>query len=85
MSDFYSNHKGRCIGRLMFFLYKYSSLTDRCTFDGKEQSVYLNGKLFAKYTWDEDSDIPTFEFLGEHISLNILQSSLKPLIIKNLT
>ncbi|MFA5234729.1 MAG: hypothetical protein WC390_10050 [Sulfurimonas sp.] len=57
---FFSEYKGRCIGRLMHFLYHYHTMFDSCQMgDGK---VAYYGDLVATYTWDGDTDIPTFVF-----------------------
>lgn len=67
----YANYRGRCIGRLLHFMYDYSIKDcDICIFDGKSQAITVRGKLLATYEWDKDeqgndTDIPTFEFFGE--------------------
>lgn len=64
----YEGYKGQCIGRLMYFLYKYSHEFDRMMFDGKgnvlQHSLDPDSTIVATYTWDNDgdSDVPTFEF-----------------------
>ena len=62
----FEKYKGRCIGRLMYFLYDYYRETDRAIFftSGKDPMITLFGEPFANYEWDGDTDIPTFTFLG---------------------
>lgn len=63
-------HKGRTIGRLLYFLYEYGvPFTENLEFlefkslDVRE--VRLNNKVFAYFSWDGDSDVPTFIFQGD--------------------
>jgi hypothetical protein len=80
----YEQYKDRNIGRLMYYLYKYNHQTDSCIFESNDKypMVTLYGKPFANYTWDEGTNIPTFEFLGEYDFLNRIQEQQKPRIIE---
>jgi hypothetical protein len=40
--------------------------------------ITLRGEPFANYTWDGDTDIPTFEFLGSWVDFNKVQEARKP-------
>jgi hypothetical protein len=60
--NFYSEYKGRCVGRLLHFLSRYTSWHRDCTFIDNNK-IMLYGHLFATYTWDNDSDVPTFVFV----------------------
>lgn len=69
----YGYYRGRCIGRVLHFLYAYHIQdADMVTFNGPTATnpdnwqITLRGKLFATYSWDEDSDVPTFKFFGDH-------------------
>lgn len=80
----YSSYKGRCVGRLLFFLFQYHPLGDECVFHGQDKSpmITLLGKPFADYRWDGDSDVPTFKFFGEFSYLENVQQSAKPDILR---
>jgi hypothetical protein len=59
------NYRGRCIGRVLHFLCEYGfPWYDETMFDGRG-NITLRGRLYAEYTWDQDTDIPTFKFHGE--------------------
>ena len=64
----FAEYRGRCIGRLMHFLYAYIPKSDYAIFSDKKESpmITLFGQPFADYEWDGDTDIPTFTFLGEY-------------------
>lgn len=72
----FGEYKGRCIGRLMHFLYEIDTRSDSAIFgDGKTSPmITLHGKPYADYVWDGDSDIPTFTFLGEFAHLDQKQA-----------
>ena len=80
----YKEYKGRCIGRLMSFLYEYHHRTDECVFyeEDKDPMITLWGRPFANYVWDGDTDIPTFTFLGEWEFLNEIQKVKKEYLLK---
>lgn len=63
----YDQYRGRCIGRLLRFLWEYDKRADELVFhsDIHGPSITLYGKPYANYTWDGDTDVPTFKFLGE--------------------
>jgi hypothetical protein len=67
----YLEYRGRCVGRIMAFMFRMSpSEYERFLFgDGKIYYGYGanggNGPLLATYTWDEDTDIPILEFTPE--------------------
>jgi len=80
----FEEYKGQCVGRLMYFLYKYTYQSDSWQMgDGK---VYSNKKVIATYTWDndDDSDYLTFVFNGNYEWLNKEQERNKEQIIKDL-
>jgi len=60
----FGQYKGRCVGRLMHFLYPISHLFDyNAKFgDGK---IYwgFNGPCIATFDWEEDSDFPIVDFI----------------------
>jgi hypothetical protein len=62
----YGEYSGQCVGRLMYFLYKYSHHSDSWLFS-ENQTITSGhkGPVIASYTWDDDndSDVPTFTFL----------------------
>lgn len=61
MSGFYSQYKGQCVGRLMFWLYKLNRYSDNWTYD--ESYIYGAGhRKIGRYTWLYGSDIPVFYF-----------------------
>ena len=79
----YIEYKGRCIGRLMRFLYEYDMRSDECVFHGEKEDpmITLFGKPYANYTWDGDTDVPTFTFLGEFGFLERSQKYKRPYIL----
>ena len=83
----YAEYKGRCVGRLMYFLYAYNHITDECLFSGSKESpmITLFGNPFDNYEWDGDTDIPTFTFLGKYIHLNDVQEQRKPEVLQYAT
>ena len=80
----FGEYKGQCVGRLMYFLYQYSIESDECIFFGPKKfpMITLREEPFANYVWDEDTDIPTFTFLGEYKYLNRVQKEKKPIILE---
>lgn len=80
----FGQYKGRCIGRLMRFLYDYCIKSAECIFHGENEDpmITLYGEPFANYIWDGDSDIPTFTFLGEYEYLNKVQERKKEYILE---
>lgn len=79
----YSSYKGRCVGRLLHFLYDYTKQADGFCFAGNK--VYADSKckkLVATFIWDGNTDVPTFQFVGEFKSLETQQSQRKPQIVK---
>lgn len=81
----FGEYKGRCIGRLMHFAYAYDMKSDEAIFQGadKEPMMTLKGKPYANYTWDGDTDVPTFVFLGDFDYLNQVQDHRKPDILRS--
>lgn len=80
MLGFYSHYRGRSVGRILGCLEHY------CGLQVAEIATVGNGTVdcwgpFAAYTWDGDSDTPTFVFLqdkhGEHAKA---QEIMKPLL-----
>lgn len=58
----YGGYRGRCVGRLMHFLYKINHQTDIGQFDGDGKTFWLHGKVYCTYTWQDDLDVPIFTF-----------------------
>lgn len=60
----YAHYTGQCVGRLLHFLYEYGiPFYSDMIFDGKG-NITLHGRVFATYTWDDNTDVPTFKFEG---------------------
>jgi len=76
----FSKNHGRCIGRLLQFLYRYNIDFDYCQIGDGE--VLLHGRLVAKYVWDGDTDIPTFVFYERFEYLNKVQNEWKQQILE---
>jgi hypothetical protein len=62
------NYRGRCIGRVIHFLYHYAGMdvAEHATIGG--DSVEYRGKSFAEYTWSDrfgEADVPVFSFLSD--------------------
>jgi hypothetical protein len=62
------NYRGRCIGRVIHFLYHYSGMdvAEHATI-GRDRVEY-RGKLFATYGWSDrfgQCDVPVFEFVDD--------------------
>ena len=55
-------YRGRNIGRLLHFLYQFSTTFDHCRFRGSDQTIWLGNKIVAEYQWQEGTDIPIFTF-----------------------
>lgn len=61
----YSEYRGRCVGRLMHFLYPMLNNADsRFEFSGDGKTVHdrFSSEPFATYEWIDDTDIPRFTF-----------------------
>lgn len=76
----YEGYKHRNIGRLSHYLYKYSYDADLCTFG--EKSIMLHNELYATYTWDKGTNVPTFNFVGRYAFLNETQKYQKSQIMR---
>lgn len=70
----YEYYKGRCIGRLLHFLYKYDMNHADTVLFGSEEDITCNGEPYADYVWCLDTDIPIFTFLGKFAYLNDIQA-----------
>lgn len=62
------NYRGRCIGRVIHFLYHYAGMgvAEHATIGGDRVEYY--GKPFAKFTWSDRfgrCDVPEFTFLDD--------------------
>jgi hypothetical protein len=62
------NYRGRCIGRVIHFLYHYAGMdvAEHATI-GADRVEY-RGKLFATYGWSDrfgQCDVPVFEFVDD--------------------
>ncbi len=80
----FGQYRGRTIGRVMHFLYEYDMRSDECIFHGEAENpmITLDGKPYANYTWDEDTDVPTFTFFKEFGYLEKSQNYKKPYILE---
>lgn len=80
----FNQYRGRNIGRLMRFLYEYDMGSDAYgIFSSNNRITYRHdGPLYATYTWDGDTDVPTFEFHGQFAHLNKVQEQKKPRIVE---
>jgi hypothetical protein len=69
----------------LHFLYRYTHRADNVIFQDRNTfpQITLGGKPFANYTWDGDSDVPTFEFLGEYAYLAAQQDIYKKQILED--
>ena len=76
----YEGYEGRVRGRILYFLYRYTFKAD--TFKIIDGKIYESNEttLVATYTWDGDSDVPTFKFVGDYKCLDTIQKSLKSLL-----
>ena len=81
----FGEYKGRCLGRLMHFLYEIDTNSDLAIFSSKDKTpmITLHGKPYADYVWDGDTDIPTFTFLGRFAHFNQTQAMSKRHWLKN--
>ena len=63
----YSNYKGRCVGRVLHFLYHYCGLTiaERAIISFAPSEVKYGNELLASYRWLGDTDIPVFTFVDK--------------------
>ena len=62
------NYRGRCIGRVIHFLYHYAGMdvAEHAQIGGDR--VEYRGKVFAKFTWSDsfgECDVPVFEFMDD--------------------
>jgi hypothetical protein len=62
------NYRGRCIGRVIHFLYHYAGMdvAEHATIGG--DCVEYHGKPFARFTWSDRfgrCDVPEFTFLDD--------------------
>lgn len=62
------NYRGRCIGRVIHFLYHYAGMdvAEHATIDGDR--VEYRGKPFATYKWSDTiglCDVPEFTFVND--------------------
>jgi len=81
----YSHYKGRCVGRLLHFLYDYTTQADSfCFASGKVFSNSKCNEVVATYTWENNTDIPTFQFSELYSRLTLQQNFRKPFLIKSL-
>jgi len=78
----FNQYSGQCVGRLMYFLYKYNTQSD--SWQMGDGTVTAYGKQAATYTWDEDgdSDYPTFVFIKEYDWMHEVQASEKQELIE---
>lgn len=77
----YENYEGRSIGRLLYFLSKYGPRVDTFIIgEGKVEKSH--GELIGTYTWDDDTDIPTFVFINEYNHFNTMQDEIKSAIVE---
>ena len=81
----YGEYKGRCVGRLLHFLYRYNHNADVAIFHDPKHDpmITLWNKPFANYTWDGDTDVPTFTFLGDFKHFAAVQEREKPRLLEH--
>ena len=75
----YSEYQGRCKERILFFLCQidYSSqFVAKFSSDGKTIKWGDNGPVFCTYTWQDNTDIPVFEFHNRWRHINRVIGSL---------
>ena len=86
----YNHYRGRCVGRVMAFLYAYSHRADSWYFN--DQAIFLDNKCnfkIATYTWNSDVegdpnyDVPTFKFSEAFIFLAEQQRRHKAEVIES--
>lgn len=65
----YVGYEGRCVGRLLYFLYDLHPRLDYHVAIGDNDMLYWrDGEKeipMASYTWEDDTDIPVLTFLGK--------------------
>jgi hypothetical protein len=64
MHGFFSEYRGRSVGRLMGVLEVYCggvSVVEELTFG--TNTIFYRGDVFATYTWEGDTDVPVFTFV----------------------
>jgi hypothetical protein len=73
----YGNYKGRCLGRLMHFLYKHTMRSDEWIFHFDKIELWdghcthgQNGPVTCYWQWLGNTDIPRFKFVGNYETLN---------------
>jgi hypothetical protein len=67
----FGEYRGRCIGRVMRFLYEIDIRSDECIF-GPERTLTIGheGPLYASYSWRDNTDIPEIVYHGQFAHLN---------------
>jgi len=63
----YSNYHGKCIGRILHFLYHYCGSNVASNVTIGETEIKLDNEPFAMYKWHDSiglADVPVFEFLS---------------------
>lgn len=63
----YMNYRGRCVGRIMAFLFAADSSSDEWARIGTNQINFYNNP-FASFEWLGDTDIPVFTLTEEYES-----------------
>ena len=85
----YHGYKGKCVGRLMRFLYEYSRRSDEWKFSIKDEMGLVldqsEKNVIAEFSWCDHvnilfgnkyvivADVPLFMFRGEWKYLNVVQ------------
>ena len=77
-------YKGRSIGRLINFLNEYCGVRIAYEVIFDNFKIEFHGQPFATYRWDGDTNIPTFNFLGDHLDYERIQERLKEATVKML-
>ena len=76
-----SQGRGRCINRLLSILRKIIPFrADYLQFEGDAKTITLNGKLFATYSWKDNTDIPIFYFEDSSFDPDIIESEIQDYI-----
>lgn len=79
-----NKYYGRNKGRLLYFLDNYFRKEEDPPFlfrPSFPMIIYQN-EYFADYSWDKNTDIPTFNFLEKYKYLEEIQKDVKPRILE---
>ncbi len=77
----WGQYKGRSIGRVIQFIYRYSNVHIAEHVQIGDGEVTLHGKPFATYVWEE-GDVPHFTFAPEYAFLQKVQDYKKAEVVE---